>query len=81
MQPLELAAPRWFIIGRLFGCRDRRAELRVGTQQTVGRIRETAERDVKPQPHGAGPGQDPVNRGDFVMPAFGQRTRPPRLRR
>jgi hypothetical protein len=38
----------WFIIGRLFGCRDRRAELRAGMQQTVERIRETAERDVKP---------------------------------
>jgi hypothetical protein len=31
----------WFIIGRLFGCRDRRAELRAGMDQTVQRIRET----------------------------------------
>ena len=38
----------WFIIGRLFGCRDRRAELRAGMDQTVQRIRETAERDIKP---------------------------------
>ena len=36
----------WFIIGRLYGCRDRRAELRAGMQQTVQRIRETAERDL-----------------------------------
>jgi hypothetical protein len=35
----------WFIIGRLFGCHDRRAELRAGMQQTVDRIRHTAERD------------------------------------
>ena len=38
----------WFVIGRLFGCRDRRAELRAGMDQTVQRIRETAERDIKP---------------------------------
>ncbi len=37
----------WFIIGRLYGCRDRRAELRAGMQQTAMRIRETAERDAK----------------------------------
>jgi hypothetical protein len=37
----------WFIIGRLFGCHDRRAELRAGMQQTVDRIRDTAERDAK----------------------------------
>jgi Polyketide cyclase / dehydrase and lipid transport len=36
----------WFIIGRLYGCRDRRAELRAGMQQTLERIRETAERDI-----------------------------------
>ncbi len=46
----------WFIIGRLYGCRDRRAELRAGMQQTVQRIRQTAERDLKPgstPPHAA----------------------------
>jgi hypothetical protein len=46
----------WFIIGRLYGCRDRRAELRAGMQQTVQRIREIAERDLKPgstPPHAA----------------------------
>ena len=37
----------WFIIGRLFGCHDRRAELRAGMAQTLQRIRETAERDIK----------------------------------
>jgi hypothetical protein len=34
----------WFIIDRLFGCHDRRTELRAGMQQTVDRIRDTAER-------------------------------------
>jgi hypothetical protein len=37
----------WFIIGRLYGSRDRRGELRAGMQQTLQRIRETAERDVQ----------------------------------
>lgn len=35
----------WFVIGRLFGCHDRRAELRAGMDQILQRIRETAERD------------------------------------
>jgi hypothetical protein len=38
----------WFIITRLYGCRDRRAELREGMQQTLQRIRETAERNTTP---------------------------------
>jgi len=38
----------WFIIGRLFGCHDRRAELRAGMKQTLQRLRETAERDITP---------------------------------
>jgi hypothetical protein len=37
----------WFIIDRLFGCHDRRTELRAGMDRTVRRIRETAERDIK----------------------------------
>ncbi len=37
----------WFIIGRLFGCHDRRVELRAGMGQTLQRIRETAERDIR----------------------------------
>jgi Polyketide cyclase / dehydrase and lipid transport len=37
----------WVIIGRLYGCRDRRAELRAGMQHTVQRIRETTERGIK----------------------------------
>jgi hypothetical protein len=36
----------WFIIGRLFGCHDRRAELRAGMDQTLQRIRGTAEREA-----------------------------------
>src|SRR5215470_12673539 len=36
----------WFIIGRLFGRRDRRSDLRAGMAQTLQRIRETAERDA-----------------------------------
>lgn len=35
----------WLIM-RLFGCRDRRSELRAGMEQTMRRIRETAERDA-----------------------------------
>jgi len=37
----------WFIIDRLFGCHDRRTELRAGMRQTLDRIRDTAERDAK----------------------------------
>jgi hypothetical protein len=37
----------WFIIDRLFGCHDRRTELRAGMDQTLQRIRETAERDIE----------------------------------
>jgi len=33
----------WFVIGRLFGSRERRAELRAGMTQTLQRIRDTAE--------------------------------------
>jgi hypothetical protein len=47
----------WFIIGRLFGCRDRRAELRAGMRQTVDRIRDTAERDATQR--GLSPGPAP----------------------
>lgn len=36
----------WFIIGRLYGGHDRRAELRAGMQQTLDRIRHTAEQEV-----------------------------------
>jgi hypothetical protein len=34
----------WFVIGRLYGNHDRRADLRAGMQQTLHRIRESAER-------------------------------------
>ncbi|GIH22824.1 hypothetical protein Aph01nite_11340 [Acrocarpospora phusangensis] len=37
----------WFIIGRLFGCRDRRSELREGMEQTLERLRATAEREAR----------------------------------
>ena len=37
----------WFIIGGLYGLRDRRGDLRAGMQQTVQRIRETVERDLQ----------------------------------
>ncbi|MEZ7128661.1 SRPBCC family protein [Nonomuraea sp. AD125B] len=37
----------WFIIGTLFGCHDRRAELREGMRRTLERIRETAEAGVR----------------------------------
>jgi hypothetical protein len=45
----------WFIIGRLYGCRDRRAELQAGMKQTMQRIREAAEHDITPgrKPPGA----------------------------
>ncbi len=38
----------WFIIDRLFGCHDRRTELRAGMDQTLQRIRQTAEREITP---------------------------------
>jgi Polyketide cyclase / dehydrase and lipid transport len=34
----------WFIIGTLFGRSDRRSDLRAGTEQTLRRIRDAAER-------------------------------------
>jgi hypothetical protein len=37
----------WFVIGRIYGRRDRRADLRSGMQQTLHRIRERAERDAR----------------------------------
>jgi hypothetical protein len=50
----------WFIIGRLFGCRNRRAELRDGMRQTLDRIRDAAEHRPAPPPpapaHGAASG-------------------------
>jgi hypothetical protein len=40
----------WFIIDRLFGCHDRRTELRAGMQQTLDRIRDAAERETVATP-------------------------------
>jgi hypothetical protein len=37
----------WFVIGSLYGLRDRRGDLRNGMEQTLQRIRETAERDSR----------------------------------
>jgi hypothetical protein len=37
----------WFVITYLYGGRDRRADLRTGMQQTLQRIRETAEHKTK----------------------------------
>lgn len=37
----------WFIIGTLFGRSDRRSDLRTGMEQTLQRIRDTAERSTK----------------------------------
>jgi hypothetical protein len=42
----------WFIIGAVFGCPDRRGDLRFGMRRTLERIREVAEREVTT----AGPG-------------------------
>jgi len=39
----------WFIIGRLYGLRDRPTDLRAGMQQTLQRTRETAEREDGPR--------------------------------
>lgn len=36
----------WFIIGTVFGCPDRRGDLRSGMRQTLERIRAVAEREV-----------------------------------
>jgi hypothetical protein len=40
-----ITRPGWFVIERVFGGGDRRAELRAGMQQTLERIRATAEQD------------------------------------
>jgi hypothetical protein len=37
----------WFIVGVLFGSRNRRQELRAGMEQTLQRLKETAERETK----------------------------------
>ena len=37
----------WFVIGGLYGLRDRRTDLRAGIQQTVQRIRAAAEREIR----------------------------------
>jgi hypothetical protein len=37
----------WFVIGTLFGRADRRSDLRGGMEQTLQRMRETAERESK----------------------------------
>jgi len=36
----------WFIIGTLFGCKDRRAELRDGMEKTLERMRAAVERNA-----------------------------------
>ena len=38
----------WFVIGRLFGCHDRRADLRGGMEHTLERLRDLAERQTSP---------------------------------
>jgi hypothetical protein len=40
----------WFIIGGLFGRKDRRADLRSGMEQTLQRLREVAEREPATTP-------------------------------
>jgi hypothetical protein len=42
----RITALGWFIIGRLYGHKDRRGDLRMGMQQTLRRIREAAEREA-----------------------------------
>ncbi|HVC70482.1 MAG TPA: SRPBCC family protein [Acidimicrobiales bacterium] len=37
----------WFLIGTLFGRKDRRSDLRAGMQQTLERMREVAERPTR----------------------------------
>jgi hypothetical protein len=39
-----VSPPGWFIIGRLFGCHDRRDDLRTGMQKKLERLRDAAER-------------------------------------
>lgn len=56
----------WFIIDHLFGCHDRRAELRAGMNQTLARICETAGRQ-QTRAHTAADGGDPVS-GDPGTP-------------
>jgi hypothetical protein len=41
-----LTAVGWFIIGTLFGRRDRRTDMRAGMEQTLERMRAVAEQDV-----------------------------------
>jgi hypothetical protein len=42
----------WFVIERMFGCRDRRGDLRRGMQQTLERLAETARREQAGAPAG-----------------------------
>ena len=41
-----LTAVGWFVIGTLFGRKDRRTDMRAGMEQTLERMRAVAEQDV-----------------------------------
>jgi hypothetical protein len=45
----------WFIIDGLYGCRNRRADLRAGMEHTMQRIRDILDRDAAPTPAAGGP--------------------------
>jgi hypothetical protein len=53
-----ITRPGWFVIERVFGGGDRRAELRAGMQQTLERIRATAELDSSGAVDGSATGDD-----------------------
>jgi uncharacterized protein YndB with AHSA1/START domain len=40
----------WFVIGRMYGCRDRRGDLRAGMQETLERMRALLEPEGGPGP-------------------------------
>lgn len=53
-----ITCPGWFVIQRVFGGGDRRAELRGGMQQALERIRATAEQDFSAAADGPATGDD-----------------------
>ena len=61
-----LSAIGWVVIGTLFGRSDRRSDLRTGMEQTLQRIRETAERETKNRPEQQSPRENSSPQGSTV---------------
>jgi hypothetical protein len=61
----------WFVIGRLYGCRNRRADLRAGMEQTMERIRDIVGRDTPPVTPAGGAPRSAAGRGGAASSGTG----------